>query len=204
MKFTISTAVLLLAVVSGSMVASSAGPGKDACVTQLEGWGKMADTTSVVPSFVMGGQLDIDQLVVCDNGVFFFFRAREWGGVNRFCLAYPKPSQEETAKFYGRDATDIQERMQEILTVTAEATRAYEAFKTELRDVLGKQYAEGKIISFEKQRFDARLKLNMGEAIEFSWRRRSASFFALIDVYIAPRSNIPAWVIFLIVYPGPA
>jgi hypothetical protein len=94
--------------------------------------------------------------------------------------------------------------MQKILTVTAQATRTYEKFKGDLREVLGKQYVEGRIISFNNQRFKATLELSMGESIEFSWRRRSASFLALIDVYIAPRSTLSPLVIFFLLYTGPA
>lgn len=195
--------ILLLLITCALQPVTAAG-GSDPCETSLEGWEKMTDTTAVVPDFVFGGQLDVDKLLVCDSGVYFFFRAREWGSVIRFCLAYPVPSQEETAKFYGQDAADVQERMQKILTVTAQATRTYEKFKGDLREVLGKQYVEGRIISFNNQRFKATLELSMGESIEFSWRRRSASFLALIDVYIAPRSTLSPLVIFLLLYTGPA
>jgi hypothetical protein len=194
---------LLLVLITCVLQPVTAVGSSDPCETSLEGWEKMTDATAEVPSFVFGGQLDVDRLLVCDSGVYFFFKAREWGSVTRFCLAYPVPSQEETAKFYGHDAADVQERMQEILAVTAQATRTYEKFKGDLREVLGKQYVEGGTISFKNQRFQATLEMSMGESIEFAWRGRSASFLGLIDLYIAPRSTLHPLVIFLLLYPGP-
>jgi hypothetical protein len=176
----------------------------DPCTTTLAGWEKLADTSTAVPRFMIEGRLDIERLMVCSDGTYFFFRAREWGRFKRFCLAYPKPSQKEMAKYYGRDEADLQERIKEVLAATAKADQAYAEFVTQLQDVLGVKYAEGRLISFENARRPPRLDVELGQPFSFTWRHRSVSFFALPDVYIAPGSNVPPWVIFLLVYPGPA
>ena len=86
--------------------------------------------------------------------------------------------------------------------MTAAAVRAFEDYKSQLRDVLGKRYREGEQISFERQRYKANLKLTFGKPIEFTWRSRTATYTRLFDLYISPRSNVPGWVVFLALYPG--
>jgi hypothetical protein len=197
-------ALLLPALLPLALAAGAPHTGGGSCTERLAGWEKMADTSTVIPSFMFGGQLDIDRLLVCEDGVLFFFRTREWQRVIRFCLVYPKPTQEEYAKFYGQDEPDIQKRVQKVLTLTAEAQREFDDYKAQLREVLGRKYVEGKEVSFENQRFRAKLELSMGEPIVFSWRHRSASFMKLLDLYYMRPSDVPSWVTFVLLYPGPS
>ena len=89
------------------------------------------------------------------------------------------------------------------LALTAEAEYAFDDYKAKLRTVLGKNYVEGRTISFEKQRYRAKLQIFPGEPFAFTWRHRSASFDRVPDVYYEPPSDIPGWKIFILLYPGP-
>jgi hypothetical protein len=194
--------VLLLVIVPVALLTAAPDTGEP-CATALEGWGKLADTSVAVPRFMIQGHLDIDRLLVCDSGTYFFFRTRERGRFIRVCLAYPKPSQQEMAKYHGRGETNVQERVTEVLTATARAEQSYAEFEAQLQEALGTKYAEGRLMSFENDRWKPRLEVELGQPFEFTWRHRSVSFFALPDIYFAPGSKVSPWLLVLLLYPGP-
>lgn len=178
------------------------GGGDDACRTALEGHELLPDTAATVPGFLFGGRLIVDRLLVCDDGVFFFFRAREWGHYMRFVLAWHKPTTDIMARYFGHDITNPVERTREILEATTTALNNYNEYREQLRGVLGRRYVEGEFVSFKDERHKAVLELAMGSPIEFKWRHRTASCQPLIDLYFVPTTTIPAWVVFLMLYPG--
>jgi hypothetical protein len=83
------TAILAAAVLTlcGSTVTAGPTdfPDVDVCAAGPEGWEKAAET----PSFLTSGRTEVDRLLVCDRGVYFFFKAREWGNYIQFCVAHP-------------------------------------------------------------------------------------------------------------------
>jgi hypothetical protein len=173
-----------------------------ACRTALEGHELLPDSAAAVPGFLFGGRLGVDRLLVCEDGVFFFFRAREWGHYMRFVLAWHKPTTDRMARYFGRDITDPVERAKTILEATTTALNNYNEYLEQLRGVLGRRYVERKIVSFENERHRAILELSMGSPIEFTWRHRTASCQPLIDLYFVPTKTIPGWMAFLMLYPG--
>jgi hypothetical protein len=106
------------------------------------------------------------------------------------------------AKYHGGDETNVEKRVENVLSATAKANLAYKDFESELRGLLGKKYARDRMLSFEHERWQPRLDLKLGRPIEFTFRRRTIEFFALMDIYSAPHSKISPWVILLLLHPG--
>jgi hypothetical protein len=174
------------------------------CATAVEGMEKLADTTSVVPQFVFDGRLEIDRLLVCEEGVYFFFRAREWGRYMRFCYVIEMPTPEKRAACYGGDETDPQKRAQAILAETAVAKVAYDEFMSRFRDILGKKFAEGEMISFEKSRWRPILTMKLGDPMRFQWRKRTVDFYGWPQIYYVPPAGARGWTLFFLLYTGAA
>jgi hypothetical protein len=203
MLLRICAAAAALALLSFPVGSSPPGGGGDsACGTALEGHELLPDTAATVPGFLFGGRLTVDRLLVCEDGVFFFFRTREWGHYMRFVLAWHKPTTDSMSRYVGRDITDPVERAKAILEATTVALGNYNEYLEQMREVLGRRYVEGKFVSFENGRHRAILEMAMGSPIEFTWRHRTVSCQPLIDLYFVPERKIPGWVAFLMLYPG--
>ncbi|MGD8414173.1 MAG: hypothetical protein PVF33_08065 [Candidatus Latescibacterota bacterium] len=182
-------------------VLSSTSAGADPCAAALEGWQVIPDTAATVPSFVFESRLDVDRLIVCEDGAYFFFKTREWGRVIRFCLAYPKPTQEQYAKYFGTGEVDVQKRTRELLEAVARGDAAYREFLGRLEEVMGGKYRLDRVVSFENKRFKPELSMKMGEPIRFEYRKKTVEFSPMMDVYFVPPKNVPAWVTFVLLYP---
>jgi hypothetical protein len=172
------------------------------CAAPLDGWEIIPDTASTVPHFVFESRLQVDRILVCDNGVYFFFRRREWGRYVRFCLVYATPTQAQFAKYVGADEVDIQKRTRKLLEVVAQAKTSYEEFLRGLEGVLGDKYRQNRVLSFEHSRFKPELKMKMGDPIRLTYRGRSVEFLPLMDVYFVPPRDVSGWAVFLLVYTG--
>ena len=199
MRFTVTIAAALLTA-SSVVFHPSPAEGGNACTAELEGWQIIPDTASVVPNFVFESRLDVDRIVACDDGVYIFFKSREWGRVVHFCLIYPKPTQVQYAKYFGTEEMDIQKRTQELLAAVAQATAQYDRFRTELEEVLGKKYRENSVMSFENARFYPVMSMKMGSPIRLDYRKRSTEFSPMMDVYFKPAQHVPTWAYFVLLY----
>lgn len=176
-------------------------PDSSPCRKTLEGWQIIPDTSATIPNFVFESRLDVKSVIACDEGVYFYFGTREWGRYVDFCLVYPEPTQEQFAKYFGTDEPDIQKRAQMILAATARSKAQYDSFRGRFEEILGGQYADGKMISFKDSRRHAGLNMKMGEPIRFSYGKRSVDFSPMFDVWLKPSRNVPGWVVFLLLYP---
>ena len=192
---------LVFALPAGLSAGLHAAPDSSPCESALDGWQIIPDTSAAIPNFVFDSRLDIKSVIVCDDGVYFFFATREWGRYVDFCLVYPEPTQEQFAKYVGTDEPDIQKRTQMILAATARSKLQYDSFRGKTEEVLGSRYAEGKMISFKNSRRHAELKMKMGEPLRFSYGKRSVDFSPFFDVWFKPSRNVPGWVVFLLLYP---
>lgn len=195
--FVIAVAMLLAA------PASHAGRGSGgACASAVEGWQVIPDTAAVVPQFVFESRLDVDRLLVCDDGVYFYFKTREWGRYVSFCLVYPVPTQALFAKYVAIDETDVQTRTRELLSAVAQAKEAYNGFLDELRGVLGNRFAENRVVSFETARFRPEMRMKLGDPIRFHYRKRTAEFSPMMEVYFVPPREVPGLAVFVLLYAG--
>jgi len=178
----IATAALL--VVSPPV---SAGTAASACSPATMGWTSLSHTGGAIPYFMFGGDLTVDHVVVCDDGVFFYFGTRSQGSYTEFCLGFLRPTQESVAEFMGTNLTDPAGKSVSILEATALATEAYEHFRSQLVGVLGGHYAFGTPVSLTRDRWKAKLHIEFGTPFVFSYRRREASIqTGVFDVFSMP------------------
>jgi hypothetical protein len=201
MKATIAIVGALVLALPATLHPSSSGRA-NSCASALDGWQIIPDTAAAVPHFVFESRLDIDRLIVCDDGVRFLFKTREWGRLVSFCLVYPKPTQKQYAKYVGVGEVDIQKRTQELLAAVAHATARYDQFLGELQEVVGGKYREHTMLSFKNARSQPELTMKMGDPIRFDYRKKSVDFSPMMDVYFVPPKHVPGWVIFVLLYPG--
>jgi hypothetical protein len=199
MKVTIAiVGALLLAL--PAVLHPSPSDGGNPCATALHSWQIIPDTAAVVPTFVFESRLDVDRMMVCDDGVYFFFKSREWGRLVSFCLIYPMPTQAQYAKYFGTDEVDIQKRTQEILAAVAHARSNYDRFRTELKEVFGGKYRENNVVSFKNSRFKPEMTMKIGDPIRLVYRKRSTEFSPMMEVYFDPPKHVPGWAYFVLLY----
>jgi len=174
------------------------------CSTALNRWTRISDD-ALPPAFLSrDAKLPVERLLVCDDRVQVFFRAREARGVVDFCLVFFAPQPEEVARFYdryGEGGEDPVARVRDMAEYGARAREEFLAFKDGLREVLGKRYVEGRTISLARERYRAELELGGGQIV-LAWRRRDAAFTGwFLDLYYGPGTGIsPGW-LFVLLYP---
>jgi hypothetical protein len=199
MKTSIAIAAAVL-IAMFALLHPSPSEGGSPCAAALGGWQIIPDTAAVVPNFVFESRLDIDRLMVCDDGVYLFFKSREWGRLVRFCLIYPKPTQAQYAKYVGTEETDIQKRTQELLAAVAHATSQYDRFRAELKEVFGGKYRENSVMSFKNSRFRPEMTMKLGDPMRLVYRKRSTKFSPMMEVYFKPPGHVPGWAYFVLLY----
>ena len=201
MRVAIAIAGILLLALPAVLHPTPSGRG-NACTEALDGWQIIPDTAAVIPNFVFESRLDVDRLMACDDGVYIYFKSREWGRLVSFCLIYPTPTQEQYAKYYGTDEPDIQKRTQAVLEAVAHARLQYDRFRKELKEVLGGKYRENAVVSFKNARYQPELTMKMGDPIRLEYRKRVTEFSPMMEVYFDPPAHVPGWAVFLLVYTG--
>jgi len=194
----------LLAALACSGLTGAAAAAPPECLTALNRWQRIGDS-DLSPAFIAReSSLDVERVLVCEDRLHLFVRAREGKAVASFCLVFFAPAPEDVARFYdlyGENADEPVARIRDIARHGAEAREEFVAFKEQMRGVLGRRFVEGKTVSFARDRYRPRLEIGGGE-FTFSWRKGNASFAGwFVDVYYAPEPGLsPVWV-FMLLYP---
>jgi len=151
------------------------------------GWPSLVESGAAIPSFMFGAELVMEHVAICDDGVFFYFRARTQGSVKDFCMGFVLPTVEAVTEYMGTNLTDPTGKTISVLEATAIARENYESFRGQLQEVMGKRYAFGKPIPLTKDRWKAKLKIEFGEPFIFSYRTREASIrTGVFNVFTKP------------------
>ena len=134
----------VMVIAAAIAVAAGSATAGVTCQSYVEGWEKLQGQG--LPRFLLDGDIVVEELLVCDDGIYWVFREREGGSVHRFCL----------------------------VDRSRESTRA-EAGERIAR-VVGRWYRDNDTISFKKQRKRATLKFSESEPVTFAWRGERARF----------------------------
>ncbi|MDH3197297.1 MAG: hypothetical protein OEO21_03570 [Candidatus Krumholzibacteria bacterium] len=194
----------LFAAIACAGLSVSAPAAAQDCLTALTRWTRISDDALPPVFLTRDGTLPVQRVLVCEDRVHLFFRAREAHGVVDFCLVLFAPQPEEVARFYdryGEVAADPVARVRDMAEHGARARDEFLAFKEALREVLGKRYIEGRTVSLARERYRPHLELGGGQ-IGFTWRHRSASFASwFLDVYYGPGASVSPLLLFILLYP---
>jgi len=116
------------------------------CAGTPDGWHNLTQHDNATPRFMTGAKLDVTQLLICDGGVYIFFRAREWDAVHTFCLVYaPGPNHSDMPQIHD-----------------------------EMQSLMRNRYHEGETIYLKKERKKMELILTGGDTVLLEWRGRRA------------------------------
>ena len=180
-------ALLAATTPAAAITPATAGTPTISCSPGTAGWPSLVESGAPIPSFMFGSELVLNQVAICDDGVFFYFRTRSQGSVKDFCMGFVRPTQEAVMEFMGTDLTDLMGKSISILEATAIAAENYESFRGQIQEVLGRRYAFGKPVSLNKDRWKATLKIEFGTPFVFSYRTREASIqTGVFNVFTRP------------------
>jgi hypothetical protein len=164
-------------------IAATAPP----CPSQSPDWELYPDSATAMPAFFYRASVDIQEIIVCPDGIFFIFPSEEQGETRRACLAYLRPTQAREARYNRTASLDVERKSLEVLGATARNLREYDVFREKLRELLGRAYKEDAAIRFGR-RSGERPALVLDNPFRISWRGRDVTFQTLIEVYYKKKS----------------
>lgn len=112
------------------------------CQDQLADWDMFSDAETRVPDFLTYDEIEITDILICNDAVHFFLYALQDGTRRYTCLVCRTPSLELAMESFPRGVSITPEDLKQISARVQTDSEQYMLFLAELQDLLGPDYVE--------------------------------------------------------------
>jgi len=180
--------ILSLGILASSPATTSHGDGC-ACPERSSGWVAYPDSARGAPDFFKKSSIQVREIVLCDRGVHFLFRAKQAGKARESCLVVGEPTLEESLNRLPVDSVPSDADVEQIVQRLDWDRGVFRERMKALRSVLRQEASGNCNVSFKTGWFRDAPRIYPGAPIRLRWEGQAVDLLGIPNVYFRSRQR---------------